>query len=444
MNNLINMLKKYSVFFILITLFFITGCKKFYADGFSVSQTADTTSVYISQVYWEGKDFLGGSSSGYDNECDLIAGKRFGGNKNTCQDECSSVTIVRSRDFTHTFNTKANEVQVRCDDTVTEAWNNRSKPRENEGISARIESGRFTAKRVQEGILINLTQVPFIVQSCFLEVYRSEVGRPNQAVIVKSRVYIGVCTTNAFPEGEFFNMTDTSVSPDKTYEYWAQLYSSTIKTKNFASSERVRVAPAADDGPIPTPPAAPTSLVLSNETENSIDLDWVDQSSDEEGFRIERSLNGSVFTQIADTNMAEVESFTDTGLNPSTTYYYRVFAYNDDGSSAYSNTANATTGAAGPPGPPNAPSNLVGFPDVMNSPEITLTWQDNSSDETGFEIERSTVGGGVGFANIETTGPNETLYQDTTAAGGTVYYYRIRAVNVSGDSAYTAEEMVNN
>ena len=53
----------------------------------------------------------------------------------------------------------------------------------------------------------------------------------------------------------------------------------------------------------------------------------------------------TVFTQIA-TVGANVTSFSNAGLTASTSYSYRVRAYNADGDSGYSNTAGATTPAA--------------------------------------------------------------------------------------------------
>lgn len=72
---------------------------------------------------------------------------------------------------------------------------------------------------------------------------------------------------------------------------------------------------------------------------------------------------------------------------------------------------------------------------------VNLTWQDNSSDETGFEIERSATGGGVGFTQVGTTGANLNSYLDSSATSGT-HYYRVRATNGFGDSAYTSEVSV--
>jgi PKD repeat protein len=96
----------------------------------------------------------------------------------------------------------------------------------------------------------------------------------------------------------------------------------------------------------PTPPAAPSDLDAVAASSSQIDLTWTDNSEDEDGFRIERSLDGSSFGEI-ETVDANVTSFSDTDLAASTTYWYRVRAYNVAGNSDYSNTASATTQASG-------------------------------------------------------------------------------------------------
>ena len=94
------------------------------------------------------------------------------------------------------------------------------------------------------------------------------------------------------------------------------------------------------------PPAAPSNLQAGATSSSQIDLSWNDNSSDEDGFEIERSLDQSNWSQIVTTG-ANVTSHSDTGLSASTTYYYRARAFNGAGDSGYSNTAPATTEAGG-------------------------------------------------------------------------------------------------
>lgn len=90
-------------------------------------------------------------------------------------------------------------------------------------------------------------------------------------------------------------------------------------------------------------PLAPTNLQAQAVSPHQIDLRWTDQSTDENGFKIERSRDG-VFNwdQIA-TVGANVRAYSDTGLQKETLYFYRVRAFNGDGDSKYSNIAEAMT-----------------------------------------------------------------------------------------------------
>lgn len=91
-----------------------------------------------------------------------------------------------------------------------------------------------------------------------------------------------------------------------------------------------------------SPPAAPSGLSASAASSSRIDLIWVDNSSNETVFNIERSLDGTAFSPLASVG-ANVTGYSDTGLSPSTTYWYRVNAQNAAGTSTWSNIASATT-----------------------------------------------------------------------------------------------------
>jgi phosphodiesterase/alkaline phosphatase D-like protein len=148
-----------------------------------------------------------------------------------------------------------------------------------------------------------------------------------------------------------------------------------------------------------------------------IQLNWTDQSSNEAGFYIERSPNGTTFKQIA-TVGANITTFLNKGLTPSTNYFYRVRAYAGTTKSAYSNTASAITLST-----VVAPSNLQTT--SISTSQISLTWSDNSSDETGFKIQRSTDG--VTFKDVKTVTANTKSWTNSGLVTGTTYYYRVRA-----------------
>jgi hypothetical protein len=187
-------------------------------------------------------------------------------------------------------------------------------------------------------------------------------------------------------------------------------------------------------GGTPTPPAAPTSLAASTVSSSSLHLSWVDNASNETGYRIERSTDGANFTFV--TNVAtNVSSWNDSGLSAGTKYYYRVQATGSSANSAYSNIANATTQSAGSPGVPAAPTNLTLKKSTSVVNAIDLSWIDNASNETGYKIERSTDG--THFYALAGGGPNTTFNRNTNLTPGVHYYYRVYAINANGSSAYS-------
>lgn len=92
--------------------------------------------------------------------------------------------------------------------------------------------------------------------------------------------------------------------------------------------------------------------------------------------------------------------------------------------------------SAGPGGPVAAPSNLQAEARTVN--EIRLTWNDNSNNETSFQIERRRIGGA--FEVVGTTPANSTDATITGLDGGAFYLFRVRALGAgSTSSAYSNE-----
>jgi titin len=80
-----------------------------------------------------------------------------------------------------------------------------------------------------------------------------------------------------------------------------------------------------------------------------------------------------------------------------------------------------------------APSNLAAK--VEKNGQVTLTWKDNSNNETAFQVERSTDGSV--FTVLATTAADTTKYKDTNAQKRQTYYYRVAAKNNVGLSSYS-------
>ncbi|HVF42370.1 MAG TPA: S8 family serine peptidase [Pyrinomonadaceae bacterium] len=89
------------------------------------------------------------------------------------------------------------------------------------------------------------------------------------------------------------------------------------------------------------PPNAPASLAAAAASKSQINLSWADNSADESGFHVEKSTDGRTFTQVS--AAADAKSYACTGLSAGKKYYFRVRAYNSNGTSAYTAVATATT-----------------------------------------------------------------------------------------------------
>jgi len=181
----------------------------------------------------------------------------------------------------------------------------------------------------------------------------------------------------------------------------------------------------------PTPTPAPPSGLTATAAPAclQIKLSWRDNSTNEDGFKIERSVDNITFTEIA-TVPANTTTYTaqqtQAGLR-----YFRVRAYNVNGSSPYSNTASSSSGVCPTPSPP---TNLTAA--AASSSRINLSWQDNSNNETGFVINRTQDPSKL-WNYVTTVGANVTSYSNTGLHASTIYYYRVRAINAVGGSAWS-------
>lgn len=182
---------------------------------------------------------------------------------------------------------------------------------------------------------------------------------------------------------------------------------------------------------LPNPPAAPASLAGTAISSSQIDLTWQDNATNETGFRLERSkANKQNFSQVA-TIAKNTTTYQDQNLEAATTYYYRIRAVNTGGNSTYSNELPTQTQVPPPPAPPANPS-----AQALSPTQVRVTWQDHATTETGFVVERS-AGNTNNFQQVATLAANITTYTDENLTEISRYFYRVRAINAGGGSAYT-------
>lgn len=189
-----------------------------------------------------------------------------------------------------------------------------------------------------------------------------------------------------------------------------------------------------------TPPAAPTALSASAASSTQINLSWVDNAENETGFQVERSPDGSSNWSVIATPGQNISSYTDAGLSASTTYYYRVKAVNESGSSGYTNMAYATTSAGNVQSPFDG---FISIPGTLEAENFDLggagiAYSDNTTANEGGEyrtgeavdIEPCTLGG----YNVGWTLPGEWLEYsiDVDASGNYALDFSTAAESSTG------------
>jgi len=87
-----------------------------------------------------------------------------------------------------------------------------------------------------------------------------------------------------------------------------------------------------------------------------------------------------------------------------------------------------------PVGSPAAPTNLAATATSVS--QVALTWNDNSNNESGFIVQRSTSAAGT-YTTVGTTAANVTSYTDSNLPSGTTYFYQVLATNANGNSFAT-------
>ena len=167
----------------------------------------------------------------------------------------------------------------------------------------------------------------------------------------------------------------------------------------------------------PLPPAAPT-VTMTYSDSGKPKLTW-NAVSGATSYRVFRSESRGTGYSLLGTTTAT--SYTNTGAAVGKTYYYRVKAVNNVGTSGYSNIVSGKAKTAAPA----APSVTIGN---SSTGKPQLTWKAVSG-AVKYEVYRSTRQNS-GYSLLGTT--TSTSYVNTGASTGTTYYYRVKAVNRNG------------
>jgi hypothetical protein len=212
------------------------------------------------------------------------------------------------------------------------------------------------------------------------------------------------------------------------------------------------------------PPMAPTGLTGAwNGSANNprILLNWVDNSSQEAGFTVQRALDANFATGLitvtttlpASAGKGLTVTYTDTTPSRNSTFFYRVLAQGevvgDVTIAGFPTTsADSVSNTAGPINTfalataPAAPTNLTAI--AQAGPRVSLTWRDNANNESGFVVNRCSfvppATTCANFAQIAQPGPRNNTgnvtYIDATVTAGNSYLYQVAAFNAGGTSAF--------
>lgn len=170
-------------------------------------------------------------------------------------------------------------------------------------------------------------------------------------------------------------------------------------------------------------PAAPTAMIAKGVNRYRVIMNWNDNADNETGFIVEKSTDGTTFTQIALLDMNTTYYEEAPGDNqPLTTYYYRVRSFNAAGNSAYSNVATAKTTQDWPLGPTNLSATAV------SETQVNLTWTDNASNEDGFIVFRYRSGD-YAMEDIAHLPANSVSYSDYNLLPNNTYIYQVYVFN---------------
>ncbi len=181
------------------------------------------------------------------------------------------------------------------------------------------------------------------------------------------------------------------------------------------------------------PPLASAILSISAVSSNQIDLVW-ENVANETSYTLFKNTANSTTVGISSVIGKTVNdtNHNDATLITNTTYYYWLKAYNVYGASPYSTVGSDTTW----PGKPAAPAILSTDPSAIG--QIDVVWE-NVANESSYTLFRDLDNNSAGATKIGIPGGADTTnYNNIGLADLTLYYYWVKAYNMSGGSPYSA------
>ncbi len=223
--------------------------------------------------------------------------------------------------------------------------------------------------------------------------------------------------------------TDKTAAASTAYSYKIAVTGTDTFTYNSNESKATTPPP----GTVVGPPVAPGDLQLDGEASPfEVDLLWTDNASNEMTYRVERAGADGVYQSLA-SGGRDMDSYADEAVEQGETYTYRVWCWNINGASGYSNEVSVTVPRAIPPA---APTSLR--LNTASSTRVDMSWIDNGTTETTYYIERKGPGDKE-FLVLSDGKANLSSYGDSKVTAGSEYKYRVFCSNQYGDSEYSNE-----
>jgi fibronectin type 3 domain-containing protein len=206
--------------------------------------------------------------------------------------------------------------------------------------------------------------------------------------------------------------THTGLSPNTTYYYKV----SAMNSAGVESAQSSYVsATTSSDIPVPSAPTGVTATASST----SITVSWYSVSG-ATSYKVYRSdTYYGIYTLVG--SVPTGTTYTDTGLSPNTTYYYKVTALNSAGGESDPSIFDyATTSSSAP----------TGVTARASSTSITVSWY-SVSGAMSYKVYRSDTFYGT-YTEVVGSPTSSTTYTDTGLSPNTTYYYKVSAVNSEG------------
>jgi hypothetical protein len=184
----------------------------------------------------------------------------------------------------------------------------------------------------------------------------------------------------------------------------------------------------------PTAPNPPENVQIFRLGPSSVNLTWDDMSQNETSFEVWKRLSSGPYVLVQSLPANSI-STNDTGIVDGVAYHYKIRAVNSYG---WADSREAAYGADIVV--MNPPTNLTST--ALGTKTVLLQWEDNSSGELAFVIQRKTTSGVV-YSQVGLAGANETSFIDTSGLiASSSYTYRIAARGQFEQSSWSNETTV--